>query len=151
MNSNEIRLAFASDDGERISRQTGKSRYFVVARLTPDGSVLMERRSRGLSSGNNPHQSGLIQFQDGPAPGFNRQVSSAMFAEISDCQVLIASSMGQAAYDHAVSQGMQVLLSSEKNIQKAVEAYQAGSLESNPRRIHHHKTSLHKTTSKPTQ
>ncbi len=62
-----------------------------------------------------------------------------MFAPIADCQVLIAGGMGQPAYDHAISAGLEVVMTGEKSISAALEAYRNGLLMSDPRRIHRHR------------
>ncbi len=63
----------------------------------------------------------------------------ATFEPVSDCQVLIARGIGQPAYDHAVAHGLQVILTSEKSIGVALEAYRAGHLESDVQRVHPHR------------
>jgi len=45
----------------------------------------------------------------------------------------------QPAYDRAQSLGMEVLLVAESNITTALEAYRAGTLVSDLRRVHKHK------------
>ena len=61
-----------------------------------------------------------------------------MFAQLADCQVLIAGGMGQPAYDRAQAQGMTVFTPSLKQIDEALAAYVAGTLESDTRRVHAH-------------
>jgi hypothetical protein len=46
--------------------------------------------------------------------------------------------MGQGSYDRAVMQGLQVILTGEWTIQKAIDSYRAGTLTSDLRRIHKH-------------
>jgi predicted Fe-Mo cluster-binding NifX family protein len=61
-----------------------------------------------------------------------------MFETIRDCQVLIAGGMGSPAYERAMSMGMEVYLTREKRIEGALQAYQAGKLDSDMRRVHVH-------------
>jgi predicted Fe-Mo cluster-binding NifX family protein len=120
------RLAFATDDGETITRHLGHAPYYVVVSLAQGGPPACERRPKPHSTGEH-HASG-----EGHGHGHGR----AMFEPIADCQVLIAGGLGRSAYEHAVARGPEVILIGEKRIDWAVEAYQAGALISDPRRIH---------------
>ena len=57
--------------------------------------------------------------------GDHTQRGPAMFAPILDCQILISGGMGQPAYDHALAQGLEVILPMQKNIADALDAYRA--------------------------
>jgi len=58
-----------------------------------------------------------------------------MYAPISDCQVLLCGGMGTPAHENAEAAGLKVIMTSGK-ISDAVQSYLAGSLTSDPRRIH---------------
>lgn len=123
------KIAFPTDDGQTISQHFGMASYFVVASL-PDGQEpAFEQRPKAHHSSHD-HSHGEHDHQQG--------VGAQMFTPLSDCQVLIAGGMGQPAYDRAVQQGLQVFLTSERTIPAALAAYQAGQLQSDPRRIHQH-------------
>lgn len=144
MTQAQTRIAFPSEDGERISRHFGKAAYFVIASLQTDGNYRLERRRRDHWKGQ--HESGLIQLAE-PAdnsetgadtPEVTRIISNGLLAGSEDCQVLIAGGMGQAAYQRAVQQGLQVILTGEKEIAKAVDLYRQDKLSSDMRRVHQH-------------
>lgn len=141
MTQKEIRIAFPSEDGKKISRHFGKAPYFVVAVLQTDGSVRMEQRARDHWQGR--HDSGLIQFgetaeAEGKRSEAVHMLDRGLFAGLEDCQVLVSGGMGQGAYDRAQSQGLQVILTGEWEIDQAVESFRQGTLSSDPRRIHQH-------------
>jgi predicted Fe-Mo cluster-binding NifX family protein len=123
------RIAFPTDDGETISCHMGQAQFFLVAILDDSGNVHFEKRDK-------PHhnaETGIHQHQHN-----GHGVGRDMFTSIADCQVLISGGMGESAYRHAQRQGLEVFLPAEKNIQKALEVYRAGNLETDSRRIHTH-------------
>jgi predicted Fe-Mo cluster-binding NifX family protein len=141
MKKSEIRVAFPSEDGSKISRHFGKAPYFVVATIQKDGSVQMEQRLRNHWHGQ--HASGLIQFAEKPSSAEStteavRILSADLFAGLEDCQVLVAGGMGQRAYEQALALGLQIVLTGEWEIHQAVDAYRNGVLSSDLRRIHKH-------------
>jgi predicted Fe-Mo cluster-binding NifX family protein len=122
------RLAFASDDGETITRHLGHAPVYVVVTLAESGPPAFERRPKPHSSGEH-HAAG---------EGYGPRHGRAMFEPIADCQVLIAGGMGQPAYERAVAAGLDVILTGQRRIEAAVQAYEAGTLISDNRRIHAH-------------
>lgn len=120
------RLAFTSDDGETITRHLGHAPYYVVVTLAENGPPATDWRPKPHSTSEH-HAAG-----EGHGHGHGR----AMFEPIADCQVLITGGMGRSAYEHAAARGLEVILTAEKRIEQALEAYQAGTLTSDARRIH---------------
>lgn len=125
------KTAFPTDDGQTISRHLGECQFYLVACLDAAGSMTFERREkpRHNHSGREPAQEHECEHaQRGPA----------LFTPIRDCQVLISGGMGQSAYDHAVAQGLEVILPAEMKITDALAAYRLGTLVSDMRRVHKH-------------
>jgi predicted Fe-Mo cluster-binding NifX family protein len=125
------KIAFPTDDGETISRHLGESHFYLVALLDDAGNITFDRREKPRHDHN----------REEPAhehEGEHAQRGPALFTPIRDCQILISGGMGQPAYDHAVAQGLEVILPGQKNITDALEAYRAGTLVSDMRRIHRH-------------
>ena len=124
------KIAFPSDDGETISRHLGQAQFYIVALLDDGGAVTFERREkpRHERSPNTGHEEKDHHTHRGPA----------MFVPIQDCQVLISGGMGQPAYDFAVGQGLEVILSAQANIAEALNSYRDGTLVSDMRRVHKH-------------
>ncbi len=61
-----------------------------------------------------------------------------MIDPIRDCQILVAGGMGQGAFNHLKQAGIEALLTDQKSIAGALEAYLAGKLEHRPNRLHAH-------------
>jgi predicted Fe-Mo cluster-binding NifX family protein len=121
-------IAIPTDDGQTISSHLGQARYFQVISLE-DGKVLSSEARQKVS---HTHQQHSHDESSQAHPG------KAMFEAIQDCQVLIAGGMGSPAFERARSMGMEVYLTGEKQIEAAMQAYQAGKLDSDMRRVHNH-------------
>lgn len=123
------KIAFPTDDGETISRHLGEAPYYVVVLVDDLENVAFEKRDK-------PHHN--HGQEEPPGEHDHAQRGPAMFEPILDCQVLISGGLGQPAYDHARSQGLEVLLPAYRNINDALEAYRSGTLVSDMRRVHKH-------------
>lgn len=121
------KIAFPTEDGETITPHMGHAPYFLVAEVGDDGEIAFEKRDKPHHGQETDHSA-----HEHAGGGMGRR----MFVPIQDCQVLIAGGMGEPAYQHALSQGLEVFLVGEKNIRRALEDYQAGNLISDMRRIH---------------
>lgn len=125
------KIAFPTDDGETISRHLGESQFYLVALLDDAGNITFERREK-------PRRTHLREGSEHEQEGDHTQRGPALFTPILDCQVLISGGLGQPAYDHALAQGLEVILPAQKNITDALDAYRAGALVSDMRRVHKH-------------
>jgi len=139
------RIAFPTDDGRTISRHFGQALEFLVVAVE-DGEVTgWETRAKPAHSHEQGGASGGqvsvgdIEVAQGEGGG-NGRGHQAMFDLLADCQVLIAGGMGRPAYDRAAAMGLEVFLPGEKEIEYALQAYLAGTLTSDMRRVHEHGT-----------
>lgn len=126
-----LKLAFPTTEGETISAHLGSAPYFAVVTLHEDGHTTRELRPKPAHA----HDQHEAHDPSAHAPGGH---AAAMFAVIADCQVLIARGMGEPAYQRARAQGLEVYLVAEHTIEEALTAYRAGTLRSDPRRVHRH-------------
>lgn len=125
------KIAFPTDDGETISRHLGEAQFYVVAFLDGAGNTTFEKREKPRHNHNREEPS--LEHECAHA-----QRGPALFTPIFDCEVLISGGLGQPAYEHALAQGLQVILPAQKNITDALDAYRMGTLVSDMRRIHKH-------------
>ena len=121
------KVAFPTDDGETISRHLGQAQYYVVIDIEEHPSQF-ERRSKPVHDAHD--ETGGDHQHNGHG------LAQTMFEPLADCQVLISGGMGQPAYQFALSRGLQVILTGEKTIAGALQAYQSGTLASDMRRVH---------------
>lgn len=120
-----IKIAAASEDQQRISSHFGMAPFYRV--ITLDGAKIVgdEIRSKAFHGQSEPHHTD------------HDHLHADMFAPISDCQVLLCGGMGSPAFDKAQAAGLNVILTGGE-IDTAVQAYLAGSLKTDLRRIHQH-------------
>jgi predicted Fe-Mo cluster-binding NifX family protein len=121
-----LKIAFPTDDGDTISAHFGRAQYFMVVTLAEPEAPKFEKRSKEFHGDGEPKHHG------------HEHDHNPMFAPIADCQVLIAGGMGEPAYRHATDAGLKVMLTGEKTIEAALEAYRSGMLVSDVRRVHAH-------------
>jgi predicted Fe-Mo cluster-binding NifX family protein len=121
------KVAFPSDDGKTISRHLGQARHYYVYTLDSGTAPQMERRDKPAHGSGHDHE----HHNHG-----TKHIS--MFQPIADCQVLISGGMGQPAYDRLTQMGIEVVMAGEKEIDKALTAYQSGALSTDMRRVHAH-------------
>ncbi len=122
------KIAFVTDDGNTISSHFGRALYYEVVTLTDGKVVSRERREKA----------GHHTFAHGPHEHDHDHTHGAMVAPILDCAVLVARGMGQGAHLHLQSAGIAPVLTDLHTIDEAVAAHVAGSLQSNPKRLHDH-------------
>ncbi len=124
-----MKLAFPTQDGETIYPHFGQARFFKVLEVKDGIVVSGELREKEVhqhhESEHHPHEHG----------GHH---AHAMFDLLKDCQVLIAGGMGTPAFSRAQEQGLEVILTGERSIEKALQAYLQGALHSDLRRVHAH-------------
>jgi len=120
-----IKIAAATEDQRTITSHFGRAPLYRV--ITLEGSQVTgdEVRPKAYHGQQEPHH---------PA---NDPLHADMFAPITDCQVLFCGGMGTPALEKAQAAGLEVILTGGE-IDTAVQAYLAGSLKSDLRRIHHH-------------
>ncbi|HUI90315.1 MAG TPA: NifB/NifX family molybdenum-iron cluster-binding protein [Anaerolineales bacterium] len=125
------KIAFPTDDGETISRHLAEAQFYMIAIVDEAGNLTFEKRQK-------PHYPHDRAAHSAGSHEDHAQWVPVMFTPILDCQVLISGSMGQPASDHALANGLEVILPAQENITDALDAYRDGRLVSDMRRIHRH-------------
>lgn len=124
-----VRIAAVTEDGERLSAHFGMAPLYRVFTIEDEQIVAEEVRQK-------PHHLHHPHEGDHEHSHSRAHSHADMFAPLRDCQVLLAGGMGEPAYRKALDAGLQVVLTGG-SIREAVMAYLQGTLESEPRRIHH--------------
>jgi predicted Fe-Mo cluster-binding NifX family protein len=133
-----IKIAFPTDDGRNISRHFGQAAQFLVLTVEDGQVVARESRMKPAHSHEPAAQVSLGDIAVTQGQGGGGDGHQGMFDLLADCQVLMAGGMGQPAYDRAAALGLEVVLPGEKDIEEALDAYLAGTLQSDMRRVHAH-------------
>lgn len=129
------KIAFPTDDGVTICPHFGRAQFYVVVTLNEPDAPQYERREKVAHGSHEAHE----HEHEHDAEHHQRHDHNPMFAPLSDCQVLVAGGMGQPAYEHAQGMGLQVLLTGEREIAAALEAYRNNTLNIDMRRVHVHR------------
>lgn len=125
------KIAFVTEDERTISAHFGRAPKVVVVTVEdgrPVGREVRQKEGHGQGHGH----------EHGSEHGHHQRDHGSKFAPMQDCDVLIARGMGSPAMAHAQSMGMEVYLTQEKEIDRALAAYLAGTLDHDERRLHHH-------------
>jgi predicted Fe-Mo cluster-binding NifX family protein len=122
-----FKIAIATDDGTQVSAHFGRAPYFEVLTIEDGRIIARERRDKAFHQGDHQHahhESG----QDTHATG--------MVAAVSDCTVIVAGGMGRPAFASIQAAGLIPILTDERDIDRAGQAYAAGTLVHRAERMH---------------
>lgn len=111
------KVAFPSDNTRQINDHLGQASYLMVTDLE-DASASPEFEQR-------------VKTQAAEECGHHQPI----FRMLSDCQVVIARGMCHNAYNRLSEMGLEVILTSETEIDKALDTYRRGELVSETERV----------------
>ena len=129
MVTSEQKIAFVTDDGQTISAHFGRALYYEVITIADGKCHQRERRSKA------GHHTFSTEHEHGVSTDHKH---GAMTMPLADCQMLIARGMGMGAHQHLLAMGITPVLTDLNTIDEAAEAYLAGKLIDNPKRLHDH-------------
>lgn len=137
MEDDSVKIALVTDDGQTISRHFGRARMYAV--LTVEDGVIVSRELRDKTAPHwqpdQPHQDEPEGEAHGTSPAA-RGKHLEMLGVIGDCAVMIAGGMGRGAYDHATGTGINPIVTSLSDIDKAAIECAAGNLVDEVERLH---------------
>lgn len=116
-----MKIAIASDDEKTISSHFGRARGFVVFDI--EGNEIKGREYR-------------LNTFSGHARGSEEEHESdhhkAILNALNDCKVVISKGMGKRIYDDLKSIGIEVYITDETDVKRALELYINGKLVNKP-------------------
>ena len=116
-----MKIAFPTRDDVTISGHFGRMKAVVVVDVVDGRETTRERR----------------HMDDTPACGTAHEDKPRFVtAMISDCDLLVAGGMGTHMRDRAIEANIEVVLTSERLIAKALDRYLDGSLRTEPQLAH---------------
>jgi len=131
MDLRDAAIAVATDDGATVSSHFGRARFYEVITLAEGKVVRRERREKAGHHSFGPEGSGHGEHD-------HEQRHQTMVSPILDCKAVIVRGMGQGAVDHLRQANLAAVLTSLHTIDEVIAAIGAGTLDSDPRRIHQH-------------
>jgi predicted Fe-Mo cluster-binding NifX family protein len=124
-----MKIAFVTDDGERICAHFGRATHYLVVSVEDGKEIARELREKM----GHAHFGGEHHHEDhsGAPHGFDPQSQSrhaSMLAVIEDCSVVIGGGMGQGALMSIQASGKEVRLTDISDINQALSLFLAGNL-----------------------
>jgi len=133
-----LKIAVVSENETTISQHFGKAPYYIIMTVENGKVVKQEKFERGASGTcacGHSNEAGHHHASHGNDTESDAK-HNRMVDPIADCQVLIAGGMGFGAYNALKSRNLQVFITAESSIQKAIELYSAGKLDNLMERLH---------------
>jgi predicted Fe-Mo cluster-binding NifX family protein len=120
-----MKIALATDDnGKTIASHFGRTKGFVIFIVEGSTIVSQEYRENDFTG----HARGLEHSNhhiDRHGPILNA---------LNDCNTVISNGMGRRIYEDLKSSGIQALITDEKNVKSAIDAFIKGELKDIPER-----------------
>ena len=134
-----MKIAAVSEDGTTISQHFGRAPFYVV--VTVEAGRITGRETRDkLGHAQFAGQPGeAVHEADPRGHGFDPAAQdrhSRMVSAIADCEVLLARGMGAGAYQSMQLAGIRPLVTDVVEIDAAVAAYLAGTLQDHVEKLH---------------
>ncbi|MBN2662528.1 MAG: NifB/NifX family molybdenum-iron cluster-binding protein [Bacteroidales bacterium] len=128
-----MKVAIVTVDGKTIGQHFGRSPYYTICTIENQEVVKKEviERGTGHFAKNQQNQNHNHDHDNTKGHGFgadNDQKHDEMAQEIGDCQILIAGGMGRGAYQRFFMNGINVIMTDERDIDTAVQRYIDGNL-----------------------
>jgi len=115
-----MKIAIVSDDGKTISSHFGRTRGFVIFEVEGKEIKSEEYRPNTFTG----HTRGLEGTHEADQHG-------PILKALSDCNVVISCGMGRRIYDDLKGIGIEVFITEETDVKKALELYLEGKLADN--------------------
>lgn len=117
-----MKIAIASDDEKSISFHFGRTKGFVIFEVEDKDTKNQEYRPNTFTG----HARGM----EGSEHGAGKH--TAILNALSDCKVVISHGMGKGIYDDLKKAGIEVFITEETDVKKALDLYLRGELVDNP-------------------
>ena len=131
-----LRIAVATEDGKYIAQHFGRSPFFAIYEVT-DGSIINHSLRKNTFTGhftrNHAEQAGKEHHHHGSGESDSHQ---SVVNGLGDCSVVISRGMGRKAWEDLRAKGLEMIVTDQQEVGRAVELYLAGSLEDRTEKLH---------------
>ncbi|MCG3156394.1 MAG: hypothetical protein DKINENOH_03018 [bacterium] len=129
-----MKIAVATEDGKTISAHFGRSPFFAIYEIA-DSKVINKEMRRNTFTGH---------FRGGGAHGDGRHDHSkgdehahqTVAEGLQDCQTVISHGMGRRAWEDLRSRGIEMIVTDETEVERALNLYLAGELKDRTEKLH---------------
>ncbi len=136
-----MKIAIVTDDGITISQHFGRASKYAV--YTVEDSIILERELRDKIGHRQFAQEEVEQEHqhqgDARGHGYGSHAEDKhqrMFANIQDCEIVIACGMGRGAYQGMLQAGLKPIVTDIADIETAVKSVMDGSIVDHPEVLH---------------
>ncbi|KAA0231498.1 iron-molybdenum cofactor biosynthesis protein [candidate division KSB1 bacterium] len=129
-----MKIAVATEDGKTISAHFGRSPFFAIYEIA-DGKVINQEMRRNTFTG---HFRGGVAHEDGHHDhGKGDEHAHQTVAEgLQDCQTVISHGMGRRAWEDLCSRGIEMIVTDETEVERALNLYLVGELKDRTEKLH---------------
>lgn len=114
-----MRVAIPTEDGIRVSPRFGRASWFIVADVTPGSIVYVGRRA-------NP--AAVRTLARGKAKKVHKSRHHVVSELLADCRAVIANSIGPSMRQALASRGIEVVVTSEALVDRALALFSMAAL-----------------------
>lgn len=129
-----MKIAVATEDGKTISAHFGRSPFFAIYEIA-DGKVINKEMRRntftGHFRGEGAHGDGHHDHSKG-----DEHAHKTVAEGLQDCQTVISHGMGRRAWEDLRSRGIEMIVTDETEVERALNLYLAGELKDRTEKLH---------------
>lgn len=119
-----MKIAIASDNQKDISSHFGRTRGFVIYEVEDEKILNQEYRLNTFTDHTQGHEHGEEhRYNHGP-----------ILEALKDCNIVISNGMGRRIYEDLKTKGIDVIVTNETDVNKALNLYINNELDDNPDR-----------------
>lgn len=131
-----MKIAMVTDDGKTVSQHFGRAGYYLVLTIESGAVVSREMREK-LGHNQFPvHHHGEGHSAEHGRDAGSHQKHASMAEAIADCRVVICGGMGAGAYESLRRLNIQPVVTDERDIDSAAQAFIAGKLVDHTELLH---------------
>lgn len=119
-----MKIAIASEDGQRIAMHTGQAGCFVIYEIDAGRAERCDTRQNTFTA----HARGQCDPSQ-PHDGHHHQAHGDLLANLGDCQVLVSGGMGPRLVADLRDHGVRPFLCDVEDVEQAAQQFAAGQLQ----------------------
>lgn len=137
----EIKIAIASNDGDKVSGHFGPTKKYIVVTVK-DGNIVNKEEREKFSHHRGSHEDGEHHHnhdhssREGHGHRHDHKHHEKMIENIRDCDYLLVKTMGQPVYDALQNAKIKPILTNIKSIEESVNAVINGTIDNNTHLLH---------------
>ena len=131
-----MKIAVATENGNVISEHFGRSSYFKIYK-TKDGKISDKEMRKNTFTGHfkRGHHEHCDEHERKPGSG-DRHAHQGVAMGLKDCNVVISRGMGRKAWEDLRDKGIEMIVTDETDVEKAVKMYLMGELTDRVEKLH---------------